>query len=113
MDLADQAAIDAQAIIDTDGTPVVLRSPAAVTYNLHALNYRRGMSLDADGLSVISESSSITLSLLALSAVGIADPEALKAKGWTVTVKGSAYRIDAAPIDYTSGVVTAILKRQA
>jgi len=107
------AQADAREILTADGDTVVLNSPAGDIYTVACLSFRRGMTRDAEGLAVIGEASSLTLSLPELAAKGIADPETLKEKGWLATTGGQNFRLDACPIDYTLGVATLILKRSA
>lgn len=116
MSFRDLCQTDARSIISLDGEAIVLTSPPGdnqATYQLNVLDFHRGMTKDAEGMAVIGEARSITISLQALAEAGVNDPEALKANGWTATLGGSSYRLNAAPIDYTSGVVTLILKRSA
>lgn len=74
---------------------------------------RRGATRDADGMAIIGDSAIASISLGALSSLGLTEPEDLKVKGWTATINGNGYRLDACMLDYTIGVATVILKRSA
>jgi hypothetical protein len=104
---------DSNKILFMDGEPVTITDPLSNVYQLQGMFVRAGVSLDAEGLRVIGETASITVSLDALAAAGITDPETLKTKGWTAEIRGIPYRLADAPIDYFSGVVTIVLKRSA
>jgi len=110
----------ARADIATSGAAdcdsATLTAPASLdsaVYVVPCQFVRRGQSLDAEGLAVIADSASLSVALVALAFVGIADPEVLKQKGWTALVNGVLYRLDACPIDYTIGQATITLKRSA
>lgn len=116
MSLSELAQSDARAILSADGETATLTAPESLggaAYVVPCLLFRRGMTRDAEGLAIISEASSISVSIAELAAAGITDPETLKAKGWTASLLGVSYRLDAAPIDYTHGLITLILKRAA
>lgn len=113
MTLAALAAADSQALIAQDCEAVTLTAPApaSTVYAPHALRLSIGVSANGEGLAVIGPKDSITLSIGELAALGITDPETLKATGWTVTARGIVFRFDSPLIDRALGVVTSILKR--
>ena len=113
MSISALAHADIDKILTLDGESVTLTSPESNVHRLSCMFIRAGASLDAEGLRVIGETASLTVSLDALAAAGITDPEVLKAKGWTASVRSTLYRLADAPIDYTTGVVTVLLKRSA
>jgi hypothetical protein len=117
---------DAQGIITDEGDPVTLTSPAVVgpppvagtIYVLTGIYNRVGMDLDADGQPIVTDKSTLTISLAAIRAAGLVDVEDLKKPGWTVSVLDAmgtavALRIDTPYLDRTLGVATFILKRSA
>lgn len=114
MSLDALARADNKAFLDMDGERLTLTSPDAVPVvypDVPCRVIRRGAVRDIEGMTAIGEETIVSISTLALDEKGITDPEVLKAKGWIVTYDSRAYRIGDCPIDYTSGVVTAFLKR--
>jgi hypothetical protein len=114
MSLAALAQADTASIIALDGESVALTSPPGVdqaTYLVPVIKQHAGATVDGEGLRVVAESISITVSTQALAVAGILDPEVLKAKDWTVLIGTQSYRLTEAPIDYTRGLVDIVLRK--
>jgi hypothetical protein len=136
--LRSQAITDARAVLETDGDAIILTAPETpgtpeipgpplipavpaipgAIYSLTGIYNRVGVDLDADGVAVIGDKSSITVSLAAVMSAGLIDPEDLKKPGWTVVAAdglGTTFtgRIDSVMLDRTLGLATCILKKGA
>lgn len=119
MSLRSQAVIDAQAIL-LDGDSVTLTAPGegGAVYSLTGIYNRVGVDTDAEGMPVVGDKSTLTVSIAAMMSAGLADPEDLKKPGWTVVVQdalGTTFtgRIDTPMLDRTLGIATFILKRNS
>ena len=117
MSLSELVQSDARAIPALDGDRVTLTAPASLGSTVYAdlpcIATRAGKKIEAEGFAVVAEAVEVSVALGELAARGLANPEALKAKGWTATLGGIAYNLEAAPIDYTLGTVDITLKRSA
>ena len=118
MSLRELAASDSRLIIDTDGTPAILTSPAGTIYTAQAIVNRTGVQIDADGLPVSGDTTSVTIDLADLAEKGLADPDDLKSGVWPivttdVTGREITGRIASPLIDRTLGRVTFFIKRTA
>lgn len=138
MSLRAQSAIDARVMIEAEGDPVTLTSPVTpgvpeqpgppivpavpaipgTVYSLTGIYNRVGVDTDAEGMAIVADKSTLTVSLAAMMSAGLADPEDLKKPGWTVAATDAlgvafAGRIDTPMLDRTLGIATFILKRSA
>jgi len=118
MSLRELAASDSRLIIESDGTPATLTSPIGTIYTVQAIVNRTGVQIDADGLPVSGDTTSVTIDLANLASKGLTDPDDLKAGLWpisTTDVTGQvvAGRIASPLIDRTLGRVTFFIKRTA
>lgn len=116
MSILDLAVADAAALLSLDGDDVVLTAPASLNSSIYLVRgqfVRRGVSHDAEGLTVIADTAAVTVSLFEIMDKGLADPEQLKLKGWTVEVRGGRFLAEPALLDRTIGVATMILKKAA
>lgn len=118
MSLRELAASDSRLIIDTDGTPAILTSPAGTIYTAQAIVNRTGVQIDADGLPVSGDNTEVTMSLVALAEKGLSDPDDLKAGVWPivttdVTGREISGRVASPLINRTLGWVMFYIKRTA
>ena len=130
-----QSAADARAIIEADGDPVVLTSPVipgtpelpgppivpavpdipGTAYSLMGIYNRIGISTDAEGMPVVGDKSTLSISLLAIMSLGLVNVEDLRKPGWSVSVADAlgvtvTLRIDEPLLDRSLAVGTFILK---
>jgi hypothetical protein len=82
MSIRDLAASHSRLIIAKDGTPATLTSPDGNIYTVPAIVNRSGVQIDANGLPVAGDTTSVTIDLAALADAGITDPDTLKSAGW-------------------------------
>jgi hypothetical protein len=138
MSLRSQGVSDVLAIIDLDGDAVTLTSPVipgtpelpgppvvpavpaipGTVYILKGLYNRVGVDTDAEGVTVATDKSTLSISLAAIVSAGLADVEDLKKPGWKVEVAdalGVSFvgRIDTPMLDRTLGIGTFTLKKGA
>jgi len=118
MSLRDTARADTTTILDADGDTIALTSPVVgvvpgTTYSVKAQAIRVSVDTDADGLPIVAEKSTVTVSIAALVTAGVINPEALRTGVWTATVDSIAYRVSEPLYDYALGRVTLMLKRAA
>ena len=107
------AQADAATIVTDHGESIALTSPEGDIYITTCIVVHSGVTIDAEGLRMIGESMTATISTTNLAALGLADPEVLKAKGWKAEINGQSYRLNEAPVDYTRGLVELTLKKAA
>jgi hypothetical protein len=116
MSLRALAESDSTAMLDIDGDDITLISPALAIFSVRGQYIRRGVDTDpGTGLPVSANVSAFTISLSALAALGLTDPESLKDGGWViestdvtgVTVRG---RIMDVQLDRTIGRATITAK---
>lgn len=119
MSLRELAAIHSRLIIAKDGTPATLTTPAGVVLSsVPAIVNRSGVQIDANGLPVAGDTTSVTIDLAELAERGITDPDDLKSGVWLiastdVTGREITGRITSPLIDRTLGRVTFFIKRAA
>lgn len=119
MSLRYLAATDSRAIISQDGTPATLTSPDGKTIvTVYAVVNRSGVQIDANGLPVAADNTSVTIDLGDLADAGITDPETIKASGWlcsTTDVLGATIsgRVSTPLLDRSLGRATFNIKRTA
>lgn len=113
MSLLDTARNDTRDILSADCDAVTLTAPGVggATYTLAGHVLRVGVDLNADGQPVAIDKTSLTVSLVALSTLGLTNPDDLKAKGWTATADSVSFRVDQVLLDRSLGRATMILKR--
>lgn len=100
---------------------VTLTAPVALgstVYPLTGMYGRVGVDVDAEGMPVIGDKSSLSISLSALMTAGLADPDDLKKPGWTASMLDAlgvtfTGRLESVMLDRTLGVATFILKRNS
>ena len=113
--LADLARSDIATIHTNDGDRVTLTSPGTtptVYADVPCDFVQCGVTRDADGFPVVGETAQVVISLSVLADRGITDPETFR-DDWRITHDSTTYKRNAAPIDYTNGVVTMTLKKVA
>ena len=87
-------------------------------YTCHGIVTRAGAHLDADGIMVEGDTTSVSASLSELADLGLPDPEDLKVGVWPVSttdVTGTTVtgRIASPLLDRTIGRVTFFIKRSS
>jgi len=110
---------DSTAILEDDtgfGTDIVLTSPDTTTYSVRGEYRRIGVQIDpATGAVIIGNTSSITVSLSSLAALGLSSPEELYRDGWKATIHDiTGEQVDgyflAVMLDRTAGRATMTLR---
>ncbi len=120
MSLRAEVVADTRAILEGDGVVITLTAPGVggAVYALTGFYNRVGAEINADGSTVATDKSTISISLAAIVAAGLADVEDLKKPGWRVVVAdalGTSFtgRIDTPFLDRSLGVGTFLLKKGA
>lgn len=120
MSLRELAALDGLAILGADCQSATLTAPGTggAVYSCKAWVIRSGVSLDANGLPIAQDTTSVTLSLGELASLGLTNPDTLKSRGWTLSVTdvtGATIsgEFNLPLLDRTLGRVTGTIKRSA
>ncbi len=116
MPLIDVAQADNSAILALDCGNVTLTAPGVggAVYTLPGQFFRIGVDLNAEGLPIPADKATLTVSINALLALGLASIDTLKTtSGWTATIGTTVFRVDSTALDRSLGRATMLLKRTA
>lgn len=115
MDLLELARSDTRDILAADCGTVTITAPGVggAVYVVPGHFLRVGIDMNAEGMPVASDKATLTVSLVELEESGLANPDDLKAKGWTVAAGSLSLRVDQVLLDRALGRATMILKRTA